>query len=100
MTDITLPQEVMDKVIQAMADSMLKEGMDWSLRNAIENEIKQRILDSGVIDNIADDIITYILSNQDAIVEHIGNEFISTVGDSLSKVYKQVARAIVEKVKW
>ena len=83
-----------------MADNMLSQGMDWSLRNAIENEIKQRILDSGVIDNIADDIITYILSNQDAIVEHIGNEFISTVGDSLSKVYKQVARAIVEKVKW
>ena len=100
MTEITLPQEVMNKIVKKMADNMLSQGMDWSLRNAIENEIKQRILDSGVIDNIADDIITYILSNQDAIVEHIGNEFISTVGDSLSKVYKQVARAIVEKVKW
>lgn len=100
MADITLPQEIMEKIVQRMADDILSKGMDWGLRNAIENEIKQRVLDSGVIDNIADDIITYILDNQSAIIEHIGSEFIKVVGESLSEVYKRVAQAIVTKVKW
>jgi len=83
-----------------MADSMLKEGLDWSLRQAITKALAQRILETGIIDGIADAVIAYVLSDQDAIVEHIGKQFIEAVGSSLAEVYKQVAQAVVKKVKW
>lgn len=100
MEEITLPQEIVDKVVQAMADSMLNDGLDWSLRQAITKALERRILESGIVDNIADAVVTYVLSDQDAIIEHIGDQFIKAVGDSLSEVYKRVAQAIVKKVKW
>lgn len=100
MTDISLPQEIVNKIVEKMANNILEDGLTYGLRTDIENELKQRILESEVVDSIADATITYILDNQDAIVKHIGSEFIKTIGGSLSEIYREAARAIVKKVKW
>lgn len=100
MTEITLPPEVIDKVIQAMANNMLQDGLTYSLRSAIEGAMMQRITESKVIDELGDAIVTYVLANQDAIVEHIGDEFIEIVGDSMATIYKKVADALIKRTKW
>ena len=96
MTDVQLPQALVDKAVEAMVTSMLKDGISYSLREAIESTIKKRMLESGIVDDLANAVIERVLSDRDAIAAQAGDAIIAGLGEALGTAYKTIARKFAE----
>ena len=66
MSEIQLPQELQDRVVTAMIDSLLKDGLTYNLRAEIEARFKEAMAESGIIENIANSVITEIKNYNDS----------------------------------
>ena len=99
MTEINLPQELMDRAIEAMLSKLIEDGYNYTLRNAVEERLKERLLESGVVDTLVDGIVNRIITDKDAIIAAAGDSIISGIGEALAQGYKEAAKTIVDSMK-
>lgn len=98
--EIKLSDELKAKVIEAMIDKLLTEGMGYSLRSAIEDEMKKTIKESGLIDQIAAEVIDKVLTDKDIITATLAETFVTGIGEVMASTYTSIAREMMRKVRF
>ncbi len=101
MTDeIKLPDELKTKIIEAMIEKLLTEGMGYSLRSAIEDEMQKAIKESGLIEQIAAEVIDKVLTDKELITATLAETFVTGIGEVMASTYISIAREMMRKVRF
>lgn len=98
--EIKLPDELKAKVVEAMIDNLLAEGMGYSLRSAIEDEMRKAIKESGLIEQIAAEVVEKVLTDKELITVTLAETFVTGIGEVMASTYTSIAREMMRKVRF